>query len=171
MTRATAAEGSLSSRITQTAESITSEVTRATAAEGSLSSRITQEADKIALVVGTSGNTSYIKTASIVAGINAQSGSYVAINADKIDLTGYVKATDITANLIASKLADVAHVVVNDLEVTGWMTVGSSYGITGSGNAVLSGRELALHQRDQIGVRERGHADPYAGFRERDNFY
>ena len=42
---------SLSSRITQTAESITSEVSRATQAEGTLSSRITQNADEINLRV------------------------------------------------------------------------------------------------------------------------
>lgn len=45
--RATAAEGSLSSRITQTANAITSEVTRATQAEGTLSSRITQTSNSI----------------------------------------------------------------------------------------------------------------------------
>ena len=45
--RATEAEGSLSSRIAQTAESVTSEVARATAAEGSLSSRISQTAESI----------------------------------------------------------------------------------------------------------------------------
>lgn len=47
VTRATEAEGTLSSRITQTAESITAEVTRATEAEGNLSSRITQTAESI----------------------------------------------------------------------------------------------------------------------------
>lgn len=51
VSRATAAEGTLSSRITQTAESITSEVTRATEAEGQLSSRITQQADQIELTI------------------------------------------------------------------------------------------------------------------------
>lgn len=45
--RATAAEGNLSTRVTQNATSITSEVTRATAAEGTLSSRITQNASSI----------------------------------------------------------------------------------------------------------------------------
>ena len=51
VSRATAAEGTLSSRITQTAESITSEVTRATEAEGQLNSRITQQADQIELTI------------------------------------------------------------------------------------------------------------------------
>lgn len=49
--RATAAEGTLSSRITQTADAITSEVTRATTAEGNLSTRITQNASTISAEV------------------------------------------------------------------------------------------------------------------------
>ena len=47
VSRATQAEGNLSSRITQTSQAITSEVSRATTAEGSLSSRITQNSDSI----------------------------------------------------------------------------------------------------------------------------
>lgn len=47
VTRATAAEGTLSSRITQTATAITSEVTRATTAEGTLRSTITQTANSL----------------------------------------------------------------------------------------------------------------------------
>lgn len=48
VTRATEAEGKLSSKITQTADSITAEVTRATEAEGTLNSKITLTADSIA---------------------------------------------------------------------------------------------------------------------------
>lgn len=81
ISRATAAEGSLSSRITQTAESITSEVSRATAAEGSLSSRIYQTESSIGLVVSNGS----IKAAEIVAAIN-DSGSSVIISGDKIDI-------------------------------------------------------------------------------------
>ena len=51
VTRATAEEGRLSSRITQTADAITAEVTRATQAEGTLSSRITQTAESISAEV------------------------------------------------------------------------------------------------------------------------
>ena len=47
VTRATAAEGALSSRITVTAEAITAEVTRASEAEGTLSGRLTTTADAI----------------------------------------------------------------------------------------------------------------------------
>ena len=81
--------------ITQTASSIRSEVASATS---SLSSSITQNADRIALVVeqDSQGNDK-IKTASIVAGINAQTGSYVKIAAATINLSGYVTASALNA--------------------------------------------------------------------------
>ncbi|MBR2697630.1 MAG: phage tail protein, partial [Clostridia bacterium] len=47
VTRATTAEGTLSGRITVTADAINQEVTRATSAEGTLSGRITVEANRI----------------------------------------------------------------------------------------------------------------------------
>ena len=47
VTRATAAEGTLSGRITTEADRITAEVTRATAAEDALSGRLTVQADRI----------------------------------------------------------------------------------------------------------------------------
>ena len=94
VTRAKGAEGTLSSRITVNASQISAEVTRAKGAEGTLSGRITVNANKVAVVVDDSYN---LKTASIVAGINAQTGSYVKIEADNIDLSGYVTATSLNA--------------------------------------------------------------------------
>ena len=81
----------LASNIVQTAEEIRSEV--ASSVSG-LSSSITQNADKISIVVDDSNN---LKTASIVAGINGQTGSYVTIQADKINLSGYVTASQLNA--------------------------------------------------------------------------
>ena len=49
---------------------------------------------KVAIVVDDNLN---LKTASIVAGINAQTGSFVQISADKINLSGYVTATQLNA--------------------------------------------------------------------------
>lgn len=77
----------LDSKITQTATQIRSEVSNSV---DGLSSRITQNADKVSIVVDDSNN---LKTASIVAGINGQSGSFVKISADKINLSGYVTAS------------------------------------------------------------------------------
>ena len=80
VTRATAAEGELSSRITQTADSVSSEVSRATAAEDSLSSRITQTATEVS---------SKVSKGSIISEIN-QSAEEIKISADKLTLTGLV---------------------------------------------------------------------------------
>jgi len=59
-----------------------------------LSSSIKQQADKISLVVTDKGQ---VNAASIVAGINGQSGSYVKIQAKTINLSGYVTATELKA--------------------------------------------------------------------------
>lgn len=80
-------ESQLSSRITQTANSITAEVTRATAAEGQLSSRITVNAEGIETKVSKDG---------VISSIN-QSAEEVSINASRINLTGYVTASELAA--------------------------------------------------------------------------
>ena len=80
-------ESQLSSRITQTANSITAEVSRATAAEGNLSSRITVNAEGIATKVSKDG---------VISSIN-QSAEEVSINASRINLTGYVTASELAA--------------------------------------------------------------------------
>ena len=92
------ADQQLSSRITQTDDEITAEVTRATTAEGTLSGRITVNADKVSIVVEDDGAGGYKpNSASIVAGINGQEGSYVKIKADTINLSGYVTASQLSA--------------------------------------------------------------------------
>lgn len=91
VTDRTNADSTLGSRITQTATEIRSEVT---ASEAGLSSRITQNANKVSIVVDDDNN---LKTASIVAGINDQEGSYVQIKADAINLSGYVTASQLAA--------------------------------------------------------------------------
>ena len=97
VTRATTAEGTLSGRLTVTENAITAEVTRATNSENSLSGRITVNADKVSLVVEEKDGQNVVKAASIVAGINDQTGSYVKIKADTINLSGYVTASELNA--------------------------------------------------------------------------
>lgn len=77
----------LGSTVTQTSEGLTAEVTRATAAEGTLSGRITVNADKVGLVVEESSGGNVIKAASITAAIN-ENGSQASINADRVNITG-----------------------------------------------------------------------------------
>ena len=93
----TSADTALSSRITQTSDAITAEVTRATSAEGTLSGRIQVNSDKVSVVVEEKDGRNVVKAASIVAGINGQTGSYVKIQADTINLSGYVTASDLAA--------------------------------------------------------------------------
>ena len=93
----TSAVNTLSSRITQTATEISAEVTRAKAAENTLSGRIAVTSDKVALVVEEKDGANVVNTASIVAGINDQSGSYAKIKAKTINLDGYVTASELNA--------------------------------------------------------------------------
>ena len=86
--------GELSSTVEQTASQIRTEV--ANTASG-LRSQIIQQADRISLVVEGTGSDAKVNTASIVAGVNSQSGSYVKIQANKINLTGYVTASQLNA--------------------------------------------------------------------------
>jgi len=91
-------EATLGARITVQADRITQEVVDRSAADNTLSGRITVEANKIALVVTETSSGGYaVNSASIVAGINSQTGSYVKIAADTINLSGYVTAGELAA--------------------------------------------------------------------------
>ncbi len=60
-------------------------------------SKIDVQEGKISLVVEEKNGQNVVKAASIVAGINAQTGSYLKLEADKIDLSGYVTATQLNS--------------------------------------------------------------------------
>lgn len=90
--RATKAEGTMSSRITQTADAITAEVSRATAEEGTLSSRITQTADQIALKVS---------KGDVSTQLAVECGN-VTISGGNLVVDGYVEAEQIMATGSAS---------------------------------------------------------------------
>jgi hypothetical protein len=81
----------LESQIVQTASSITATVNDV---QRGLSSQITQLRNKISLVVK-DDNT--LDVASIVLGINGQTGSYVKIKANTINLDGYVTVSELSA--------------------------------------------------------------------------
>jgi len=118
-----AAESTIYSSIQQTASQIRLHV--ANVASG-LQSSITQNANSISMVVDGNG----IKPAAIVSAIN-DGGSSIIISADHINLDGYVKATDITANLIQSKISLMDALGVKNMSVGTGGTVriySSSYG-------------------------------------------
>ena len=128
-----AAKSTLYSEITQTATQIRSEVTDSVAG---LSSSITQNADKIALVVTSSGGTNKIDVASIVAGINGQSGSYVMIQANKIDLSGYV-----TTSMMSSAFQDIQQATIKQLTIpssNGYFTF-KNYNVSWKSQSVITG--------------------------------
>ena len=87
----------LEGRITVEANRITQEVINRQQSDNVLSGRITTEANKISLVVTEYEGENVVNTASIVAGINDQTGSYVKIKADTINLSGYVTASQLSA--------------------------------------------------------------------------
>lgn len=125
ITRATDAEGTLSSRITQTGEAITAEVTRATAAEGQLSSRITVTAEAVE---------SKVSAGDIASTIN-QTAQSVLIEASKINLVGYVTASELSAtNATISNLVNgvttASAIHASNVEIYNGLTMGSSAGIT-----------------------------------------
>lgn len=123
------AEGSrhnIFSQITQQAGRITSEVTRLDGVDSTLSSRISQTESDISLVVtGTSGNRK-VNSASIILAINGGSGSSVTISADKVDLVGYVTATQ-----METAIQTVNYIIPADgtIQVSGHMDVGGNLGV------------------------------------------
>lgn len=108
-------------RIDQTERRIILEANRATAAETELSGRITVAANRISLVVTERDGHAVVNTASIVAGINANHGSYIKLQADTINLSGYVtasqlSATDALINNLRTGMADFTDIDTAKLE-------------------------------------------------------
>ena len=95
--RAISEEGKLSSQITVQADKISLEVKNRENQYKSLSSRIDVQANKISLVVTEKNGRYTVNTAQIVAGINGDHGSYIKLQADTINLSGYVTMSDLAA--------------------------------------------------------------------------
>lgn len=99
------ASETLYSKITQNADGITSEVSRATGAESALSSRITQNANAITLKV----------SAGDIASTINQTAQGVLIQASKIDLDGYVRASELAADIAGLVQVTVTNLRADDL--------------------------------------------------------
>jgi len=96
VTRATNAEGNLSSRITSNAESITAEVTRATNAEDSLSSKITQNANEITAKVSSTGGTASSFAWSLTTSgftLTSNSSQVMKVTSSGLEVVGKITAT------------------------------------------------------------------------------
>ena len=118
----------LDSRITQTADAITAEVTRATKAEGEMSSLITQTADAITTKVS---KTDY-NGEELVSMIN-QTAEKITIQAKKIDLNGYV-----TASQLEAAFSEATLVSTQRLSVSSSFYINGNYASWQSTNVVLS---------------------------------
>ena len=138
VTDRTNADSVLSGRITTTADAVTAEVTRATAAEGTLSGRITVNADKVSLVVTDDGQGNYkTNSAEIVAGINSQTGSYVKIKADTINLSGYVTMSSFNSlsgtvdGILAAGTFGANKITSTTINATGTLAASSTFNYKG----------------------------------------
>ena len=125
----------LQSSIEQTASQIRTEVDNV---EAGLSSSITQNANRIAIVVDDNNN---LKTASIVAGINAQTGSYVKLSADKIDLDGYV-----TAGELSAQKTRIDNIIGGQTTLDSLTTSSASLGGSGGGTVRIYGQTVRIYQ-------------------------
>lgn len=99
VTRATKEEGSLSSRITQNANSISSEVTRATSAEGSLSSKITQNANSISTEVTRAQNAENSLSSRIT-----QNANSIELKVSKNNVISSINQTSESVSISANKI-------------------------------------------------------------------
>lgn len=94
---------------------------------GVLSSQIQQNANKIGLVVTQSGGQDVINAASIVLGINDQSGSYVKIKADAIDIDGIVRATEARIDNLITGGTTATYIVTDAISVNRGFFYGPSH--------------------------------------------
>lgn len=152
VTRATTAEGTLttnlateSSRITQTANAISAEVTRATNAEDLLSGRITVASDKVSLVVKENAGEYVVDAASIVLGINAQTGSYVEISASKIDLDGYVTASQLNVQKARIDNLLSGTTEADELRTSSLRASNARLGSSSGGNVTIYGQTVRVY--------------------------
>ena len=111
--------------IQQTATNITMSVNNEIS---NVRAAINVESNRISLVVEGTGSNAYIKPAAIVAAIN-DGGSSIVISADHINLDGYVKASDITADFLEAKIAGITSLGVQNLAASGSISIkdGGSY--------------------------------------------
>lgn len=110
------AKSDMQSSITQTASEIRAEVSTA---KSSIWSSIVQTSTQISLKVG---------KGEVISSIN-QTAEQITINASKINLDGYVKATDITSDYINGKIAGIDSVGVKNLAASGSISIkdGNTY--------------------------------------------
>lgn len=143
------------SQITQTAREISTIVAKtginSLGQDETLYSAITQNADKISLVVESNGGVNSIKTASIVAAVN-NSGSSVAINADKIVMNGQTIVSQISGirgdfNSLVTGITTASYLAADNMKTTGMTITGSGF--------LLGGNNVGFYSLSIPNVRSR----------------
>lgn len=157
VSRATAAEGLVSSRIQQTADAITAEVSRAQGAEGQLSSRISVTAEQISTEVTNRTNADNQMSSRITQNANAielrvekngvisainQTAEQITISASKINLDGFVTSTQMQAAFAATRALSYTSASGATINNTGGIYSGNFY-IQMSGGTVELGNAVA----------------------------
>ena len=112
-----AGDETLAARIKIEADKITQEVIDRQNADQELSGRITVQAGRIDLVVSGTGDNAKVNAASIVLGINGQTGSYVKIQAAKINLDGYV-----TTSMLESAFTSAQQISTQQMTISQYFT-------------------------------------------------
>ena len=111
-----------------------------------LQSKLNVESNRISLVVEGTGPNAKVNAASIVAGINKQTGSFVRIAAKTINLDGYVKATDITTDFLRAKIAGISLMSVQAISLSGGLSSAGgdirTGGTVGGADVLVGGQSL-----------------------------
>jgi len=128
-------DGTVTSRIKQTEGNITAEVQNRMNADTLLRGAIEVNANKVGMIVTAKSGGGYeLNRAAIIAAINEDGTSTATISADKIDLQGYVTATDLSADA-----ADFMDVYVGDLHSDGTVHFEE---MVGSGTSTIEAASL-----------------------------
>lgn len=130
----------LYSKLTQTADAISAEVTRATTSEGTISGALTVEAGKISQIVTAVGANGEVTAASIVTAINQTTGQgEVHIDADHVYINAGKSGEQNIVTEIGGKivLADVTATYINGLIAN--MPTLTGISATFSGNVAVTG--------------------------------
>ena len=119
---------------------ITAEVNSRKSEDEQLRGQIRVQANKISLVVTERNGRSVVNTASIVAGINTDHGSYIRLQADTINLDGYV-----TANQLAATNARISNLISGWSAFDSLVASNASLGASGGGTVRIYGQVVRIY--------------------------
>lgn len=120
---------------------ITAEVNSRKSEDEQLRGQIRVQANKISLVVTERDDRFVVNTASIVAGINKDHGSYIRLQADTINLDGYV-----TADKLAATDGRITNLVTGRSTFDSLVATSATLGSGGGGTVRIYGQTVRIYQ-------------------------